>query len=215
MFNITKEQLVSFELSIADLFERGELPYLTHLCGGNEDQLIEIFKRISEGDYILSTHRTHYHYLLAGGSKERLKELIKSGNSMFVFDKSINFLCSSILAGNTGIAAGIALALKRQKSKKHVWCFVGDGAEEEGHFYEAVRFVDGHNLPCTFIIEDNSFSVDTHKNIRRGKSIIQWPSCVETYEYERIFPHASTGYGNIITFNQEVVEKYKHDHISK
>ena len=43
MFNKTKQQLVDFETKIFDLFEEGKLPYLMHLCGGNENQLIQIF----------------------------------------------------------------------------------------------------------------------------------------------------------------------------
>lgn len=189
---ISKKELIDFEKEIANLFDRGEIPYLIHLSGGNEDQLIEIFKNINPGDYIFSTHRSHYHYLLAGGSKEKLKEKILNGQSMFVFDKKLNFLCSSIVAGTPSIAAGVALALKRKGSKKRVWCFVGDGAEDEGHFCEAARYVDGWDLPCTFIIEDNNRSVNTPKSERYGKSEINWPNCVKRYLYTPTYPHGGT-----------------------
>lgn len=63
---MTKQELIDFESRIADLYRQGELPFLFHLSGGNEDQLIEIFKEIKEGDYVLSTHRNHYHALLHG-----------------------------------------------------------------------------------------------------------------------------------------------------
>ena len=71
---MTKEKLVNFEKEIAKLFEAGKIPYPVHFCGGNENQLIRIFKKIKKGDYIFSTHRSHYHYLLAGGSTESLKK---------------------------------------------------------------------------------------------------------------------------------------------
>jgi len=210
LFNVTKDELISFEDKIYDLFEEGELPYLIHLCGGNEDQLIDIFKDVKEGDYIFSTHRTHYHYLLAGGSPNKLERKIREGDSMFVFDNSINFLSTSILAGLTGAAAGTALALKMRDKDSKVWCFVGDGAEEEGHFYEAVSFVAGWDLPCTFIIEDNDRQVDTSKIERRGKDvIIKWPDCVKRYHYTPTYPHASTGSGKMVKFKEEVVTRYK------
>jgi pyruvate dehydrogenase E1 component alpha subunit len=202
MFNKTKEQLIAIEKKIFDLFEDGFLPYLIHFSGGNEDQLIDFFKYINNGDYILSSHRSHYHYLLAGGSEEKLINDVCNGKSMFMFDKKINFITSSILAGTTAIAAGIAYSLKEKESKQQVWCFLGDGSEDEGHFYEAVRFVDGWNLPCTFIIEDNDRSVDTTKEQRRGTDNINiWDSfgCVRRYSYIPTFPHAGTGTGNIIT----------------
>jgi len=69
---ITKDELIAFEERIARLFEQAQIPYPIHLSGGNEYQLIEIFKEINERDYIFSTHRSHYHYLLAGGSHENI-----------------------------------------------------------------------------------------------------------------------------------------------
>lgn len=190
---ITKEELISFERKIADLCNEAKIPYPVHLSGGNEDQLIEIFKEIKKGDYIFSTHRSHYHYLLAGGSPKKLEKIIMEGNSMHVFDKENHFLTSAIVSGTPTIATGVALALKRKQSDKHVWCFVGDGAEDEGHFYEAVRYVDGHSLPCTFILEDNNRSVETPKEERYGKSKIEWPNCVRRYNYAATYPHVGTG----------------------
>ena len=91
------------------------------------------------------------------------------------------------------IAAGIALALKRKGSKQKVWCFVGDGIEDTGHLWEAARYVDGHELPCTFIIEDNNRSVTTSKEERWGKAIDPvFPACVRKYKYEITYPHART-----------------------
>ncbi len=189
---ITKQELIDFESEIIKLWEDAKIPYPVHFSGGNEDELMEIFKEIQPGDYILSTHRNHYHYLLAGGSKEKLKEMILRGDSMHVFDKKLNFFTSSIVAGCPAIAAGIALGLKKKDSNNRVWCFIGDGAEDEGHFYEAVRYVDGWNLPCIFIIEDNNRSVDTPKKERYGKSEMSWPKCVRRYKYNATYPHVGT-----------------------
>lgn len=199
MENKTKQELINFEKRIAELWESAKIPYPVHLSGGNEEQLIEIFKDINKGDYIFSTHRSHYHYLLAGGSEEKLEKMIMQGDSMHVFDKEINFLTSAIVCGTPTIATGVALALKKKESKKHVWCFIGDGAEDEGHFYEAVRYVDGYDLPCTFVIEDNNRSVETPKLERYGKSEMNWPKCVMKYDYIPTFPHVGTG--KYINFN--------------
>lgn len=193
-----KQRLIDFEEKIIKLFKELKIRYPVHLSGGNEDQLIKIFKGIKKGDYIFSTHRSHYHYLLAGGSEENLERKIMEGKSMSIFDKNLKFFSSSILAGCCGIAVGVALALKRKKSKNKVYVFVGDGAEDEGHFYEAVRYVDGWDLPCTFIIEDNNLSVETPKKARYGKSKMKWPKCVKRYHYIRKYPHV--GVGKWVTF---------------
>lgn len=189
----TKQELIVFEERIKNLWEAGKIPFPVHFCGGNEDQLIEIFREIHPRDYIFSTHRSHYHYLLAGGPEEKLEKMILRGDSMHIFDKDLNFLTTAIVAGGVGIAAGIALGLKKQNSAQRVWCFLGDGAEDEGHFYEAVRYVDGQDLPCTFIIEDNDRSVETSKSERYGPSKIDWPDCVRRYNYVATYPHVGSG----------------------
>jgi TPP-dependent pyruvate/acetoin dehydrogenase alpha subunit len=193
------QTLIQFENTVKEQWENGELPFLLHLCGGNEQKLIDIFKRFKSGDWVFSSHRSHYHYLLAGGSAERLMGLIRNGRSMFVFDKNINFLTSSVLAGTCCMAAGVAWALKEEESENQVWCFLGDGAEEQGHFYEAVCFVQAHELPCHFIIEDNDRSVDTTKEQRKHYQMT-WPDCVHRYNYTPTYPHAGSGCKHIIKF---------------
>lgn len=199
---IDKLGLVEFEQRIADHWENGDLPYLIHLSGGNEDFLVNLFNdEVREGDWIFSSHRNHHHALLSGVPQERLEKLILDGNSMFVFDKKRQFLTSSVLAGTCGIAAGVAWALKEESSPNKVWCFLGDGAEEEGHFYEAVLMVSGHQLPCTFIIEDNNRSVDSSIEERIPTRFrVNWPECVRRNVYTPTFPHAGNGTKKIIQF---------------
>lgn len=196
--------LVEFENNIAELWEAGDLPYLLHLSGGNEDWLVSFFEEnVREGDWILSTHRNHHHALLSGVAPARIEKLIKNGESMFVYDRSRNFFSSSILAGNCCIATGLAWALKEEGSSNNVWCFLGDGAEEEGHFYEAVMMVAGHALPCTFIIEDNNRSVESNISERMPTQFrINWPECVIRNRYSAKYPHAGNGTKKHIQFKQ-------------
>ena len=187
----TEDSLKDFEKEIIDLYLDCKLPFLFHLSGGNEKELLEIFKDIKEGDYIITNHRGHYHVLLHGMKPEVLKDRILNGRSMFLYDREKNIFCTAIIGGSPAIAAGIAWQLKNSKSDKKVWCFVGDGTEDTGHFFEAVRYVDGFDLPCTFIVEDNNRSVETPKNERWGKAVHpEWPSCVTKYHYDIPFPHA-------------------------
>lgn len=203
----TVARLIAFEQRIADLFEDARIPHPIHLSGGNEGQLIEIFREVQQGDYVFSTHRNHYHYLLAGGSPAELEKMILAGNSMHVFNRQLNFLTTAIVAGGPAIAAGVACGLKRQGSTARVWCFLGDGAEDEGHFYEAVRYVDGHDLPCTFIIEDNDRSVESPKAARHGTREMIWPPCVRRYRFTPTYPHVGTGTGNIVEFKGKKIER--------
>lgn len=186
------DQLISFEDEIGELYLANKLPFLFHLSGGNEKELISIFENIAEGDYVISNHRNHYHALLHGIPPEVVKNRILNGQSMFIYDRKRNFFCSAIIGGTPAIAAGIAWALKRKGSKQKVWCFVGDGTEDNGHLYEAIRYVDGWDLPCTFVIENNDRSVEASNSERWGKSAdYEWnsPSVIK-YKYEITYPHA-------------------------
>ena len=187
----TKEDLIAFEDHIGDLYMDNQLPFLFHLSGGNEDQLIDIFKDIKEGDYVISSHRNHYHALLHGVPPEVVEDRIKNGRSMFIYDRERNFFVSAIIGGTPAIAAGIAWALKRKGSDQKVWCFVGDGTEDNGHLSEAVRYADGFDLPCTFIIESNDRSCEASNADRWGKTgHLTWDSSrVIKYHYECTYPH--------------------------
>lgn len=187
----TKEELIAFEDRIGDLYLDNKLPFLFHLSGGNEDELIKIFKDIKEGDYVISNHRSHYHALLHGIPPEVVEQRILDGRSMFIYDRERNFFCSAIIGGTPAIAAGIAWALKRKGSDKKVWCFIGDGTEDSGHTYEAVRYVDGFDLPCKFVIENNNRSVESTNEERWGKTAdYKWnsPSVIK-YHYDITYPH--------------------------
>lgn len=200
---MNKQDLIEFEHHLSSLFDAGEMPYLVHFSGGSEDELIRIFHDIQPGDWIFSTHRSHYHYLLAGGSPGILEEKILQGKSMFVFDSDLNFYASSIVCGTPAIAAGVAWALQRKGNKQHVWCFLGDGAEDEGHLWEAARYVDGWDLPCTFVIEDNDRSVSASKRERWNRHHETPARCITRYEYIPTWPHGGSGSGKMIEFQRE------------
>lgn len=189
---MNKECLIGIESKLADHWNNGRIAYLTHFSGGNEEELIRLFSSIGKDDWVFSGHRSHYHFLLKGGDSDVLEEEVLCGRSMFLFSDELKFVTSSILAGNAGIAAGVAHALKLKNSTAKVWCFLGDGAEEQGHFYEAVMYVEANQLPCTFIVEDNNRSVDVARSDRRGTYLPSWPKCVIRYFYEASYPHAGT-----------------------
>lgn len=200
----TVESLRAFEERVKDAWENGELPSLIHLCSGNEEKLIEIFQDIRPQDWIFVSHRAHFHSLLKGVPEETLMENIRNDRSMFNFSKELRIYQSAILAGNCGIAVGVAMAIKERGEDAHVYCFLGDGAEENGHFYEAVLYATGHDLPVTFIIEDNAIQVDTAKLQRRGmeRGLLDREPCVRRYHYTPRWPHAGSGSKHQITFKR-------------
>jgi len=205
------KDLIAFEQGIKARFAAGELPFLVHLSGGNEEQLIEIFRDITPGDWVFSNHRSHYHALLHGIPASQVEAAICNGDSMFIFSNSRRFYTSSILAGTCCIACGVALEIKERGGHEKVWCFLGDGAEDNGHFYEAVRFAEGRDLPITFVIEDNDRQVDTNHATRWGSDErFPWQtSKVIRYHYRATFPHGGAGLPpGSVKFQDEIVRRF-------
>lgn len=201
----TKESLIAFEDGVRQEWERGELPSLLHLCGGNEDQLLSIFRRIRPQDWVFLSHRGHYHALLKGMPEERLLEFIRSDRSMFIFDKELRIFQSAILGGCCGIAVGVAMAIQESGEDAKCFIFIGDGAADNGRIYEAAMYATGHDLPIEFIIENNDRQVDTDIPTRRGPHY--WMMGLESpviseYHYKSAWPHGGSGCSHKITFNR-------------
>jgi TPP-dependent pyruvate/acetoin dehydrogenase alpha subunit len=191
METFKKEDLISFEKEIEQEWLNGNIKAPVHFAGGNEEKLIEIFKNINEGDWVFSTHRSHYHALLKGVPKEYIKKEVLEGRSIHLNNKQHKFFTSAIVGGILPIALGTAMALKRKGSKENVWVFVGDMAAEMGIFHECVKYAERNDLPITFIVEDNGLSVDTPTQECWGKNNSE--SKIKRYEYKRIYPHYGCG----------------------
>jgi pyruvate dehydrogenase E1 component alpha subunit len=96
---VNKEELISFETEVGNLFNEGKIKAPIHLYSGNEDEMIEIFKEIDvEKDWVCCTWRNHYQGLLKGIPQEVLKERIINGKSMVMNLPEYKFICSSIVA---------------------------------------------------------------------------------------------------------------------
>ena len=67
---MNKKDLINFEEEIASLFNQGKIRAPVHLYHGNEDKIIEIFKKINKQDWVFCSWRSHYQCLLKGVPKE-------------------------------------------------------------------------------------------------------------------------------------------------
>ena len=90
--NWNEEELIHFENKIVESWDAGKIRGPVHLSGGNEKPLIEIFKRISENDWVFSTWRSHYHALLKGVSPDWLETEILEGRSITIVNNEYEIL---------------------------------------------------------------------------------------------------------------------------
>jgi pyruvate dehydrogenase E1 component alpha subunit len=203
---ITKQELIDFETDIGETFNRGEIRAPIHLYAGNEDQIMRVFTDGGidiHNDWICCTWRNHYQALLKGIPPEVVKEQIMAGKSMVMNLPQYKFICSSIVGGIPSIATGLALAAKLKGTKERVWCWTGDMSAETGAWAESYKYAVAHQLPITFIVEDNELSVltPTHEVWGEDKWYLpaqkrywyQSPNLIY-YKYKNTkYPHAGAG----------------------
>lgn len=193
---MSPSDLSNFTERVAAAFLDKQIKAPVHLSGGNEVQLIELFKPIRKEDWVFSTWRSSYHALLKGIPEEWVFNEILAGRSMYLINKEYNFYSSSIVGGTLPIAAGVAMGLKRQLHPNHpkVYVFVGDMTARTGIYYEFLQYCLGHNLPVQVIVEDNGYSTNTPTDIVWGNSTESRQSrMTQRYRYERKHPHVGIG----------------------
>ena len=157
-----KKQLIQFENEIASTFNEGKIRAPIHLYSNNENFLIKFFKKVKKDDWIFCSWRSHYQCLLKGVPPEILKKEIIEGKSISLCFPKYKIYSSAIVGGIIPISVGVALSLKRRKSKNKVYCFIGDMTSETGIAHENIKYSINKKLPIHFIIEDNSKSVCTN-----------------------------------------------------
>ena len=192
-----KKELINFENDIAKCFNDGKIRAPVHLYSGNEDFLIKFFKKIKKNDWVFCSWRSHYQCLLKGVPPKLLKSEILAGKSISLCFPKYKIYSSAIAGGTLPIAVGMALSLKRKKSKNKVFCFIGEMTSETGIAHENIKYSMNKKLPIHFVIEDNKKSVctDTRKTWSQKKLTFEKISnkYVTFYKYKLKYPHAGAG----------------------
>jgi len=81
---------------------------------------------------------------------------------MHLIDESAGFKGStSIVGGTIPVGTGLGLSIKLQGTDQVSCVFLGDGAVEEGVFYESINMAAVKKLPILYICENNLYSVYT------------------------------------------------------
>ena len=168
------------EERIAKEYPLNEIRCPTHLSIGQEAVPAALSVCLNEQDYAVSTHRGHAHYLAKKGNLDKMIAEIygkKSGcsggkgGSMHLIDKEVGFMGTSAIVGNSiPVGVGLGLAQKLNNNQNISCIFLGDGAVEEGVFYESLNFAALKNLPVLFICENNFYSVYSPLSVRQPKN---------------------------------------------
>lgn len=90
------------------------------------------------------------------------------GGSMHLIDERVGFMGSTAIVANTiPIGVGLAVAIRHRGADAMAIIFLGDGATEEGVFYESANFAAVHNLSVLFVCENNLYSVYSSLRLRQ------------------------------------------------
>ena len=166
------------EEEIADIYPTDKIKSPVHLSIGQEAISVGVCDALNRDDIVFGTYRGHALYLAKGGSlKSMIAELYGKidgcakgkGGSMHLVDVDNGIMgTSAIVATTIPEAVGYAFALKYQCKDSIVVSFFGDGAVEEGVFYESINFAALKRIPIIFICENNSYAIHTHQMKRQS-----------------------------------------------
>jgi len=93
----------------------------------------------------------------------------KAGSMHLAAPKQGVIGASAVVASTISHAVGAALASKIKGERNRIFVAnFGDGAMEQGVFFESLNFAALHNLPVLFLCEDNGLAVHTHLRDRQS-----------------------------------------------
>jgi pyruvate dehydrogenase E1 component alpha subunit len=152
-------------------YQQGHIGGFLHLYIGQEAVAVGSVSMLGKDDHIITAYRDHGHALAVGMDfDECMAELYGKktgcskgkGGSMHFFAPDKNYWGGhGIVGGQTPLGLGIAYALKFNNKKGACLCFMGDGATNQGPFYESLNLASLWNLPVIYIIENNGYSMGT------------------------------------------------------
>ncbi|MDX1976390.1 MAG: pyruvate dehydrogenase (acetyl-transferring) E1 component subunit alpha [Pseudanabaenaceae cyanobacterium bins.68] len=166
----------TFEDKCAEMYYRGKMFGFVHLYNGQEAVATGIIKAMRADDYVCSTYRDHVHALSAGvPANQVMAELFGKetgcskgrGGSMHMFSAAHNFLGGfAFVAEGIPVAAGAAFRTKylrevlgNSNADQVTACFFGDGATNNGQFFETLNMAALWKLPILFVVENNKWAI--------------------------------------------------------
>jgi len=143
----------------------------SHFCVGQEAIPSALSLELQTEDYLFSHHRSHGYFLAKAAPLNALfAELYGkstganggiAGSQDISFGK-VNFHSGAILAGAIGIAVGAAMAFQLRQQPQVVVAGFGEGATDEGLFWESISLASQRKLPIVFVCENNAYATHSH-----------------------------------------------------
>ena len=167
-----------FEIRCMQSYHEKKIGGFCHVYIGQEAVAVGCTQAVRPADPIITAYRDHGHALARGmTARACMAEMYGKvggcakgkGGSMHMFDRPNNLYGGhGIVGAQTPLGAGLAFATKYEdevinggKNRRVTLCFLGDGAVNQGAFYEAMNLAGLFDIPVIFIVENNGYSMGT------------------------------------------------------
>lgn len=175
-----------FEVRTMQAYQNRLIGGFCHIYIGQEAIAVGSIAAVQPDDPIVLAYRDHGHALARGmDPKYCMAEMFGriggcakgKGGSMHMFDIDHELYGGhGIVSAQTPLGTGLAFATKYEDevqndgtSNRVTICYMGDGALNQGCFYEAMNLASLLDLPVIFVVENNRYSMGTA--IERGTSM--------------------------------------------
>ncbi len=204
------------EERIRDLYGEDEMKTPMHMSRGGEAIAAGVLEAVGSKSQVFGTYRSHALYLAKTQETDKFfAEMYGKatgvakgkGGSMHIAFPEAGFMMTSAVVGTTiPVAVGAALANAYKKNGKLVVSFFGDGALNEGVFWESLNFACVKKLPVLFVCEDNDFAIHSRVQHRAGHKPIA--EVVSTF-YCHTGESATTDVHEIYEKTKDMIEKMR------
>lgn len=204
------------ETAIRDHYTEDEMKTPMHMSMGGEAICAGLCHALKPQDQVLGTYRSHGIYLAKTMETDRFfGEMYgratgtsngKAG-SMHLMAPEDGLICTSAIVGShIPVALGAAFVNKTTNNGRTVAVFFGDGAVDEGVFWESLNFACLNNLRVLFVCEDNGYAVHVPATQRHGYASIA--RIVERFDCD-VYESASTDVEEIHRLATQAIEETK------
>lgn len=176
-------QLRYWQHLLNEMLKRRMFKIPIHLAFGHEAVAVALDSIIDRSDALCLSHRNVTHNIAQAGSLDAVLSHYRlepepdrrsqMGSMNLAVDNSVIRYSSSVLGNNLPVAAGIAMNRIVTGRPGVSYVFTGDGAMEEGAFWETLVFARSHKLRLVVVVENNNYSMSSTIPQRRSAIDLQ------------------------------------------